>query len=229
MRVRSVVVLAVAVLLSLSSSPLGARSGQWMIPGDFASIQDAIDSAMVQDGDSILVGPGDFDGALVSKAVDIRGIGGATIDNGPLHLQGLVQGFLLMAGSDGASISHFTFTTDLSIMNGDGVDNVSVTQNRFIGSIQAVSNWRGSGWIISHNVIADLRSRCGGGIGILVADFSGGTVQSNVVSHNTVQGTLYVDSGDCGGYSGSGIVLFADFRPGRLGADDLSYNHVVKN
>ncbi len=69
----------------------------------------------------------------------------------------------------------------------------------------------------------------GGGIGILIADFQGGVVADNIVSHNKVSGTLHVSDGDCGGYSGSGIVLYADFRWNRGGTDSIEFNRVVKN
>lgn len=197
------------------------------VPGDYTTIADAI--AAANDGDRIMVGPGEFAGALVDKAVEIKGIGGATINDGPVHSSGLIQGFRLMSGSDGCTISHLTFTTDLSIINGEAVDDVTVTHCTFLNSIQAISQWRGSGWEISHNTITDLHTSCGGGIGILVADYLGGTVENNVVSHNTITGTLYVPSGDCGGYNGSGIVLYADFRGGGAGADEIKNNRVVKN
>ena len=78
----------------------------------------------------------------------------------------------------------------------------------------------GSGWIISHNEIIDLQTRNGGGIGILIADWTGGIVENNVVSHNKISGMLHVggwyddpDDGK-GGYNGSGIVIYADFRGG---------------
>jgi hypothetical protein len=83
--------------------------------------------------------------------------------------------------------------------------------------------------VISHNKITDLRTRNGGGIGILVADYAGGVVTENVVFQNTVSGTLHVDPNDGGGYQGSGIVLYADFRWGRAGAEQLAYNRVIKN
>lgn len=202
----------------------------WTVPGDFASIQLAIDDPNVEDGDQIRVmGPGEFSGALVDKRVEIKGIGGAVINTGPAHASGLIMGFRFLSGSDGASISHLTFTTDLSVMNGDGVDDVTISHCTFLNSIQAVSNWRGSGWVITHNVITDLRTRNGGGIGILVADFSGGTVENNVVSHNDISGTLHVWENDGGGYAGSGIVLYADFRWGAAGAEHIQNNRVVKN
>lgn len=219
-----------ALSTALVFTSMAAMADTWQVPGDFATIQDANDSPSVIDGDRILIGPGDHAGALVSKSLEIKGEGGATIVDGPVHGSGLLQGFRLIAGSDGATISHLHFSgVDLAIMNGGSVDDVTVTQASFDNTVQAVSNWRGNGWEISHNVITDLRSRCGGGIGILIADFQGGVVRDNVVSHNKISGTLHVSEGDCGGYSGTGIVLYADFRWNREGADEIRDNRVVKN
>jgi len=214
-------------LLAATFIVAAAHSAELRVPADYPTIAAAL--AAANNGDRILVGPGDFDGAYVDKSVEIRGVGGARIVGGPAHPSGLSQGFRLLAGSEGATISHLTFTTELSIMNGDGVDGVTVTQCTFINSVQAISNWSGSNWEISHNNIVGLRTRCGGGIGILVADFRGGLVENNIVSHNTITGVLDVSNGDCGGYNGSGIVLYADFRWGRAGAAQIAFNRVVKN
>jgi hypothetical protein len=201
-----------------------SQAATWNVPGDFATILEAINSTSVVAGDTILVGAGNHAGAVVSKSVEIKGEDGAVINSGPAHGSGLIQGFRLIGGSDGATISHLTFTVDLAIMNGAAVSNVTVDNCTFLNTIQAVSNWRGDGWLISHNVIADLRTRCGGGIGILI-----GTVTGNVVSHNKISGTLHVSEGDCGEYNGSGIVLYADFRWGALGAAAITNNSVTKN
>ena len=69
----------------------------------------------------------------------------------------------------------------------------------------------------------------GGGIGILVGDYLGGTVNDNEISHNTILGTLHVYSGDGGGYAGSGIVIYADFRWGGVGAEAITNNFVTHN
>lgn len=212
--------------LLLASS---AGAADWFVPADFPTIQDAVDSVAVLDGDTIFVSPGNHAGALLDKSVEIRGLGNATIDTGPLHPAGLSQGFRLLAGSDGAVISHLGFQVDLAIMNGDGVDGVTVEHCRFENAIQAVSNWRGNDWSIAHNEISDLRTRCGGGIGILVGDYSGGVVEGNVILHNKVSGVLNVDPDDCGGYNGSGIVLYADFRFGRDGTEEIKNNVVAGN
>jgi hypothetical protein len=114
-------------------------------------------------------------------------------------------------------------------MNAEAVNDVTVTQCIFKDSIQAVSDWRGSGWRIHHNRIMGLRTACGGGIGVLVADFDGTPALDNLVSHNRVTGLLKVDPDDCGGYDGTGIVLFADFRFGRSGTGPIAENLVSHN
>ena len=204
-------------------------AADWYVPGDFTTIQQAIDNGSVATGDRIIVGPGNHAGALVTKGVEIKGEGGATISSGPAHGSGLIMGFRLLAGSNGATISHLTFQVDLAIMNGAAVNDVTITHCTFLNTIQAISNWRGSSWNITHNEIIDLRTRNGGGIGILIGDFAGGTVTDNVVAHNKISGTLTSMSGELGGYNGSGIVLYADFRWGAGGTANMSFNRVVKN
>ena len=217
----------ICALVVMSGSP--ALAADWRVPGDFATIQDAVNSPSVADGDRILVGPGSFAGALIDKPVRIEGRGRATISSGPSHPSGMSQGFRLLAGSDGTTISHLRFTVDLAIIAGADTTSVTVTQNTFTNPVQGVSAWRASGWEITHNEITGLRTNCGGGIGILVGDYSGGSVTDNVVSHNRISGTLHVADGDCGGYNGSGIVVYADYRWGRLGATQIAFNRFVKN
>jgi len=222
--------LSIAAVVAVLVIPATCFGLTWNVPGDFATIQDAIDSPDVEVGDVILVGPGSHAGALVTKTVEIKGEGGCIINDGPPHPAGLSQGFRLLEGSGGSTISHLIFEVDLAIMNGSAVGDVTVTQCIFNNAIQAVSNWSGCGWEISHNVINNLRCRNGGGIGILVADRFGGIVESNVISHNKISGTLFVPTAnESGGYAGSGIVLYADFRWGMSGAESITENRVIKN
>jgi len=225
-------VLVLLALLVVPSTVMAGKPGDvWYVPGDFATIQEAIDSSLVANGDTILVGPGSHAGAFVTKAVQIKGEGGAVIDSGPMHPAGLSQGFRLFAGSDGTVISHLRFEVDLAIMNGAAVNDVTVTHCTFVNTIQGVSNWGGSGWTISHNDVTDLRTRNGGGIAILIGDryATSGGLKGNVVSHNKISGVLHVDPNDGGGYNGTGIVLYADFRWGFLGAIAIADNRVVQN
>ena len=141
----------------------------------------------------------------------------------------MVQGFRLLANSSGSTISHLIFKVDLAIMNGGPAHSVTVTNCTFLNSIQAISNWRGNAWSITQNDIIDLRTRNGGGIGILIGDYTGGIVSDNVVEHNKISGVLTSMPGEGGGYNGSGIVVYADFRYGGNGAESIEKNRVVKN
>lgn len=224
--------LAVSIAAFVIAGALSAASAaEWRVPGDFATIQAAIDSDAVAAGDVILVGPGSYAGALVTKRVAIQGEGRAVINTGPLHPSGKTQGFRLLAGSDGARISRLTFRVDLAVINGAAANDVTVAHNRFYNAYQAVSNWGGSGWDISHNAIVDLQTDCGGGIGVLIGDWMAvpSGVAGNLVAHNTITGTLHVAPDDCGGYSGSGIVIYADFRWGASGAVAIARNRVLRN
>ena len=176
----------VFVIVVLFWNTEAAFAADWRVPRDFATIQAAIDSALVEEGDRILVGPGSHAGALVTKPVHIQGTGGATISTGPLHPSGMTQGFRLFDGSDGTTISHLRFTVDLAVINAsfNVVDEVTIAHNTLMNPVQGITNWLGSRWTITQNDVVDLRTRCGGGIAILVGDYNGGVVSDNVVSHN---------------------------------------------
>jgi hypothetical protein len=124
---------------------------------------------------------------------------------------------------------------DLAIMNGGAVDDITIDHCTFLGAVQGISNWGGNGWTISHNEIIDLKTGNGGGLGILIADYTGGVVQENVVSYNKISGTLYVGgwyedpTDEHGGHNGSAVVIYADFRYGWAGASEITNNKVVHN
>lgn len=233
--------LAVCTVVGMIVGATGpTEAATWNVPGDFATIQEAMDSPLVVDNDRILVGSGSHAGAVVTKAVEIKGEGGAIINSGPLLTPYMPCGTIVLnigfqfgfAGDppgSGATISHLTFEGLAFPVFSRGADDVTVTQCAMVDPVQGVTNWGGSGWEVGHNVITDLRSANGGGIGIIVADLSGGIVSDNIVSHNKLAGTLHVASCDSGGYDGTGIVLFADWRYGRSGAESIEYNRVVKN
>lgn len=214
-----------AVFLVASS----AWAAQWTVPKDFQTIQEAIDSSLVSNGDTIFVRSGKHAGAIVDKSVEIRGQGNAVIDSGPpLRAPDLLYGFLLVEGSSGATINHLAFDVEFPLFS-RAPDDITIEHNVLNNPIQGITNYAGDRWQISHNTINDLRTLCGGGIGIIVGDFGGRDVLSNVISHNRISGTLNVALDDCGGYSGTGIVLYADYRNSRSGAQAISDNRIVKN
>jgi len=223
------------LVICATSDGLAKAKKPWKVPGDFATIQAAIDSVKVVDGDVIQVGPGYFAGATITKAVEIKGIGGATINDGPFPWPGqrpFKAGFYftgISGAGSGATITNLKFEVIEFPVFSRGANDITVTQCYMLNPIQGITNWSGSRWQINHNEIVDLQCYNGGGIGILVADRSAtkGGVNGNVVSHNKISGILHVTGG--GGYSGTGIVVYADFRWGYPGALEMAFNQVTKN
>ncbi len=238
--------LVFALAISLLNFTSSAYAKSWGVPRDFATIQEAIDDASVEDGDTIMVGRGNHAGATVTKAVKLISRCGAVINSGPLLTTfqpcgtivlniGFKFGFAGDPKGSGAMISGFMFKDIAFPVFSRGADDVTVIRCKMIDPIQGVTNWAGTGWIVCDNIIKDLRSANGGGIGILVGDSTGGAgvtggkVTCNMVLNNKIFGTLHVAPCDAGGYDGTGIVLFADWRYGRSGALGIENNVIIKN
>ena len=222
MRLVRLLTVTIAGVLFLAGS---AGATVWRVPGRFATIQAAVDNSLVVAGDTIQVAPGKHAGATVTKAITIRGEGRATIVDGPVVGPLGKAGFLFEgsgAGS-GATITDLYFRGVAFPVFSRGANEVSVTQNTMWNPIQGVTNWAygswGNAWEILGNTILGLTTSCGGGIGILVGDFAGGTVSDNLIAQNRIRGLVHVPQTDCGGYNAPGILLLADHRyPGDLGA-----------
>lgn len=179
------------------------------------SIQEAIDLA--EPGDKIQVHEGEYYGAEVNKAVEIKGEEGVVINDGPLHGSGNRFGFKLYYGSGtGAKISHFTFLGDGTKdqigfpIFGYRTDNVTIEHNTMIMSLQAITNWHGSGWKIRHNKIDGLWDYYGGGIGVFIGCFNETPpANDNKVEHNKIVAHIEEPMQE---YSTPGICLFSDHR-----------------
>lgn len=245
-----VLMFVLVAVMAYAISPSGKATGTWanikndtsaakaapakksviMVPGDYATIQAAVNAAA--SGDTIKVVAGEYAGAVVNKRVKLMGSDGATVIK---NLPGtptlpsrpyLPIGFSLVAGADGASIAHFIFDgTDFAAelkktwpkapaalafgVYAKSVNDVSVQHNTVLGTIQGINNWYGDNWVISHNTVVDQGYWNGGGIGILVGSpmLSQGTpVSGNEVSYNDITGTIATDFN--GSYSMAGICLF---------------------
>ena len=188
---------AAATLTVDTSVPVSATN--------FHTIQDAVDAAT--GGDTIVVAAGNWFGATVDKSLEIRGEGGAVIDDGPPHGP-WKDGFRLVPGSSGATISHFTFQgLDLPIY-GWGPDDVTIEHNKIYDTMQGITNWDGDNWVIKHNIIEGIEVRHnGGGIGIAVGS-RGSPVSGNIVAHNKIVAEIPDDHA----FSVGGILLCTDER-----------------
>jgi hypothetical protein len=192
------------------------------VPSQFATIQAAIDAA--SDGDRIRVAAGDYCGAVVTKRVRLDGDGHPRIigcDEGPTVTTGTRVGFFLpgvkgVNPASGTEIRGFVF-------DGEGISNanlaplsfgvfarfandVSVTRNRFRGTVQAITNTAGDRWIIRGNNITgltlfDCARLCTGGDGIVISlargslGAAGGDAaainrpEDNLIVRNVIEGT----------------------------------------
>ncbi len=238
---RLLTICAVAILVLAAGSTANAVTWNVGPSGDFITIQAAIDSDLVLDGHTILVEPGSHVGATVTKAVEIKGEGGAVINSGPMYYS-YTTGFYFRDGAgNGATISHLSFETmDLPIYSRD-TDDVTVDHCTFTSPMQGITNWNGNGWNISHNVINGLVTISGGGIGIFVGTRApeGSTASNNLIAHNKITGQVVVPQDEIdrynerppypeAGYSVVGITLMSDRRKGKP-AGTIAGNRILKN
>ena len=129
---------ALAVLICGSAS-----ATEWRVPGRFPTLQAAIDSSLVTDGDVLRVLPGRRTGATVTKAVVLRALGCVTIVDGPAVNDLGKAGFLFPGGGagSGATVDGFTFEGVAFPVFSRGADDVSVTRNTMRRPLQGVSSW----------------------------------------------------------------------------------------
>ena len=207
----------------------------WYVPDNFATIQEAIDRQDVIAGDKIIVGPGEWFGAVVTKAVEIKGEKGAVIVDGPAHPTHthLHIGFKLGYGEGGsvATISHFTFRGGEIGNTGQYLafpvfaleaHDVTVEHNVMIDPIQGVTNWNGSGWVIRHNEVTGLWDFGGGGLAIFIgAEVGYPPTTDNLVAFNKIIGDFPEERN----YSVAGICLLT--YGGEVTGNKVVHNDVL--
>jgi hypothetical protein len=144
----------IAVLL-IGITPV-AVAGNLSVPGDYATIQEAVYAAAP--GDVINVGSGNFAGAVIfNKAVTIIGSPGTIVNEGnPWYSRDAFS--IIYSGADGTTISNMTFVGVNGVLwgvRGYHVDEVTVTNCVFLDTFQAVETYFGDRWRIADVSIQD--------------------------------------------------------------------------
>lgn len=206
--------------------PSWVLAAKWRVPSDFATIQEAIDSPDVADGDTIAVSPGVYQGATITKKLVLHGEPGTVITGGPQpwDYKSFQAGFLFRGeqaeNGSGTEIHHFKFdNVDFPIFAsqwGAVVSEVKIHDCYIINAVQGITMWHADAWDVRRNTIHDLRAQGGGGIGILVGSYSGDDAFENVITENVIFGMINVHPEEKGGYNAAGIYLVSDHRPHKV-------------
>lgn len=174
------------LLACLSFAAAPATADVLRVPADYPTIQAAADAAAP--GDQIRIARGEWCGASIAKRLDLVGEGSATIVGcAQPNLLGLLRIGLFFdttpgraaSGStvhnlrfDGGGVSNGNLDPLAFALFARDVDDLTVSHNTIVGTVQAITNTRGSGWNVHHNLIEDLTvftcdGFCGGGDAIV--------------------------------------------------------------
>jgi len=211
----------------------GSYSDPW------GTIQHAVDQ--VSSGDTIMVAPGEYTGAIVGKNVTISGLGpgDTVITAGVCYNSGCSPAyetaFRLDAGADGAQITDFVVNNNAGAnfffaVFSRAIDDVTIDSLEINDTVQGISNWGGSGWEITNNTITDTVAAGGGGIGIFLGAMPPGyrICSDNLVQYNTIDASATAVD-----YSCPGICVALDLRGSAYGAlngtEDVSGNQILDN
>jgi hypothetical protein len=205
---RHFILSGVALVLYLTTHVATAEAhGIRRVPTDHATIQAAVDAA--EAGDLILVRGGAHCGATITKEVHLVALWNARIVGCAAPANGLLRiGFFLPdERASGTTIHGFAFDGEgiadddleplaFAVLARDAHD-VQVVGTRVRGTVQAISNTNGDGWLVAANVIRDLGlfgcpGFCGGGVGVVMQNRLGGdeTSWGNKVIGNLVSGAI---------------------------------------
>ena len=193
-------------------------SGVDHVPGDFATIQDAIDNGSAP---VIEVAAGTWEGARITRKVAIRGTE-ASIDSG-VKAGSINVGFALDGKSSGSAISGFTFSCDSKSLDGgvfssakrfgSAADGVNISGNTFQGCLQGVSNVGndidecgsegvdgGAYWVVEDNTFDGFstrsdRGQTGGGMGVFLFNAHGADVMNNTFKGAVDDSSSFTTSG----------------------------------
>lgn len=216
-RERTTATLLIAILMiSIFAVALNASAkGTVIIAGEedtYKTIQEAIDAA--SEGDTIIVGSGEWYGGIVDKPLRIIGMTGAIIVDGPAYpcfpyqppvdLPGRI-GFYINPEGKGSTISHFTFRggyTDkkekswlaMAIFARIGADGVTFTHNEMIDCGQCITFLDCDDWTVTNNIIRGHLKVPEHNFGFMLGIFfgtglDGHTATGNFIAYNEITTT----------------------------------------
>ena len=225
------------IMFAIPITPTIAIPTEINVPADYLTIQAAMTAA--GSGDTILVSPGTYVGAVVYKNVTIQGAsGGASIISPGVPYKGgstLLTAFRLNASASGAEIRGFTVDCNASenyyfAIFSRNASNIIIDSLTVNGAVQGITNWGGNNWEITDNVLNGTEAAGGGGIGIFLGAYppSYPECAGNLIQNNTIWSNATAPD-----YSTPGICLALDVRWGAYdsltGNEDISGNQIIDN
>lgn len=203
----------------------------------FDTIQGAVDAA--SDGNSISVADGNYVGAIVNEDLMIIGAnpGSPVITSGVPYKDSssLETAFRLDAGADGTEIKNFTVDCNMAenfffAVFSRGVNDVIVDSLTVNKTVQGLTNWGGSNWQITNNVLDETGAASGGGIAILVGARppSYPIARGNLIEHNVITPTATAPDYTCPAICASLDLRYGGYEA-MTGNEDVSYNKIVSN
>lgn len=203
----------------------------------FDTIQEAVDAA--SDGNSIKVLAGEYVGAVVNEDLMIVGAnpGGSVITSGAPYSDGhyLETAFRLDADADGTEIKNFTVDCNRAdnfffAVFSRGANDVIVDSLTVNKPVQGITNWGGSNWQITNNVLNETEAAGGGGIAILVG---ARPPTCPIAQGNLVEDNIMTPAATAPDFTCPAIAVSLDVRGSSYGqmtgSEDVSYNRIVRN
>ena len=181
--------LTLAAFLVMGFS-ITVNADTFVVPDDFPTIQAAVDAANPAGGDIVMVGPGEYAGAVITNPVKIIGYGDATrITSG--NLLYATDAFALYGdffNIDGTEISNLVIEYEglawgvYSYMT----DNVTISNVTVKNAYLAIDNQSGNGWTVVHNTVDGLLVPVGVTGVVTVGIRAMGTSSNNLIAHNYI-------------------------------------------
>jgi len=232
-----VLILASVFLVTIPIIPTSASPAEIHVPTNYPTIQAAVGNA--SSGDTIIVAAGTYTGAIVDKNVTISGAsGGASIITSGVPYKvssSLYTAFRLDATADGAEIRNFTINCNSSenfyfAIFSRNADNMTVDSLTVNDAVQGITNWGGSNWKITNNVLNNTEAAGGGGIAIWLGVFPPGyaVCSGNLIQNNTITATATAPDYTCPGI-GMGVDLRGGAYDDLTGNEDMSNNRILNN